>query len=172
MNNKTKDIPQSEQLRFSLFCIEVAQAGIALNTQDLQTVYNAARKLEGFSDEDFERQGNVASDYIEQAKKSITSVSKYKQVADAIAFNTIVKQSINDLDKKEDLIEYVGKVKRLAAIMAEEFLEPDEKLEKVAEDGRRLIVHFIEQWKKLPPKEEPQYQGEEIVEEIKDENLQ
>ena len=52
------------------------------------------------------------------------------------------------MDKKDDLIEYVGKVKRIASVMAEEFMEPDERLEKVAIEGRRLIEHFIDQWKK------------------------
>ena len=52
------------------------------------------------------------------------------------------------MDKKDDLIEYVGKVKRIASVMEEEFMEPDERLEKVAIEGRRLIGHFIDQWKK------------------------
>jgi hypothetical protein len=46
--------------------------------------------------------------------------------------------------------------------------EPDEKLEKVVTDGRRVIEHFIDQWKKAPIEEEKkEYEPEsdaEIVE--------
>lgn len=134
-------------VRFSLFCLEVAQAGIALNMQELRTIYQAARKLEGWSEEDFQNAQSV-NDYVQQAQKAVSSVNKYKNVVEAIAFNIITKKSVDELDKKDDLIEYVGKVKRIASVMAEEFMEPDERLEKVAIEGRRLIEHFIDQWKK------------------------
>lgn len=137
----------TNDVRFSLFCLEVAQAGIALNMQELRTIYQAARKLEGWSEEDFQNAQSV-NDYVQQAQKAVSSVNKYKQVVEAIAFNIITKKSVDELDKKEDLIEYVGKVKRIASVMAEEFMEPDERLEKVAIEGRRLIEHFIDQWKK------------------------
>ena len=115
--------------------------------QELRTIYQAARKLEGWSEEDFQNAQSV-NDYVQQAQKAVSSVNKYKQVVEAIAFNIITKKSVDELDKKEDLIEYVGKVKRIASVMAEEFMEPDERLEKVAIEGRRLIEHFIDQWKK------------------------
>ena len=141
-NNQT-----TNDVRFPLFCLEVAQAGIALNMQELRTIYQAARKLEGWSEEDFQNAQSV-SDYVQQAQKAVSSVNKYKQVVEAIAFKIITKKSVDELDKKDDLIEYVGKVKRIASVMAEEFMEPDERLEKVAIEGRRLIEHFIDQWKK------------------------
>ena len=60
------------------------------------------------------------------------------------------------------------KAKHIAAAMADELLEPDEKLEKVVTDGRRVIEHFIDQWKKAPIEEEKkEYEPEsdaEIVE--------
>lgn len=154
-NNQT-----TNDVRFSLFCLEVAQAGIALNAQELKTIYQAARKLEGWTEEDFQN-AKAAEDYIKMAQKAVASVNKYKQVSESIAFNIITRTPIDVLDKKEDLIEYVGKAKRVAGIMAEEFMEPDERLEKVTVEGRRVIEHFIDQWKKMPP--EPQ------VEEIKEE---
>lgn len=141
-NNQT-----TNDVRFSLFCLEVAQAGIALNMQELRTIYQAARKLEGWSEEDFQNAQSV-NDYVQQAQKAVSSVNKYKNAVEAIAFNIITKKSVDELDKKDDLIEYVGKVKRIASVMAEEFMEPDERLEKVAIEGRRLIEHFIDQWKK------------------------
>lgn len=141
-NNQT-----TNDVRFSLFCLEAAQAGIALNMQELRTIYQAARKLEGWSEEDFQNAQSV-NDYVQQAQKAVSSVNKYKNVVEAIAFNIITKKSVDELDKKDDLIEYVGKVKRIASVMAEEFMEPDERLEKVAIEGRRLIEHFIDQWKK------------------------
>lgn len=141
-NNQT-----TNDVRFSLFCLEVTQAGIALNMQELRTIYQAARKLEGWSEEDFQNAQSV-NDYVQQAQKAVSSVNKYKQVVEAIAFNIITKKSVDELDKKDDLIEYVGKVKRIASVMAEEFMEPDERLEKVAIEGRRMIEHFIDQWKK------------------------
>ncbi|MFR7592569.1 MAG: hypothetical protein ACLUVC_14095 [Longibaculum sp.] len=115
--------------------------------QELRTIYQAARKLEGWSEEDFQNAQSV-NDYVQQAQKAVSSVNKYKNVVEAIAFNIITKKSVDELDKKDDLIEYVGKVKRIASVMAEEFMEPDERLEKVAIEGRRLIEHFIDQWKK------------------------
>ena len=62
-NNQT-----TNDVRFSLFCLEVAQAGIALNMQELRTIYQAARKLEGWSEEDFQNAQSV-NDYVQQAQK-------------------------------------------------------------------------------------------------------
>lgn len=61
------------------------------------------------------------------------------------------------------------KAKHIAAAMADELLEPDEKLEKVVTDGRRVIEHFIDQWKNAPiqKEEKKEYEPEsdaEIVE--------
>lgn len=144
---------KKDDIKFALFCVEVAQAGVALTMEELRTVYLAGQKLEGWSDEDFKRQNggnNAMEDYIKQAKKSTAMINKRRQLVEALTFSLITKDAdIESLSKRDDLIEYVGKAKRIGAIMADEFMEPDEKLEKVTEDGRRVIEHFIDQWKRM-----------------------
>lgn len=154
------DQNERNSTRFALFCTEVAQCGIALSMQELETIYMSARKLEGWSDKDFEEAKGV-QDYVKTAQKSVAMVNKRRQIVEGLTFQLLTKDaSIDELDKRVDLIEYVGKAKRIASIMADEFMEPDERLDRVAENGRRVIEHFIEQWKKM--------QMEPSVEEIKE----
>lgn len=149
--------------KFAIFCIECMQAGVVLTPREFETVYGAFAKIEGFTDEDFK---DVQTDtFLKQMNQMMAVMFKRKQVQEGIMFNLITRDKIDDLAAKDDLVEYVMKAKHIATVMADEFLEPDEKMEKVIEDGRRLIEHFIDQWKNAPKKEYKEEEEATIIEE-------
>lgn len=132
----------------ALFGLELMQAGVLLTSQEMDIVFNAAEKLEGFTDEDFRNQSQALQQYIQASKRGLAAMTKRRQIVESLSFNLLMKNStVDELSKREDLIEYVGKCKRIASMLADEFMEPDEKLEKVAEEGRRLIKNWIDEWK-------------------------
>lgn len=132
--------------KFALFCIEVAQAGVALTKQELEIVFNAGLKLEGFTEDDFSK---VSEDYLKQAQQSVVAINKRKQMIEALTFNLLTKETVDELAAKDDLVEHVMKARHVAAVMVDELMEPDERLEKVVKDGRRVIEVFIDQWKAM-----------------------
>lgn len=139
------------KIKFALFCTEVYQCGIALSEKELELIFNAAEKLEGFNDKDFE--GKKMDQFLEQAKRNVGMIQKRKALVESLTFQLITKKSVDELihDEESDggLRDYVMKAKHLASIMADEFMEKDERLEKVVKDGRRVIEVFIDQWKAM-----------------------
>lgn len=135
------------KIKFALFCTEVYQCGIALSEKELELIFTAAEKLEGFNDKDFE--GKKMDQFLEQAKRNVGMVQKRKALVESLTFQLITKKSVDELIHEDDLRDYVMKAKHLASIMADEFMEKDERLEKVAKDGRRVIEVFIDQWKAM-----------------------
>lgn len=152
------------KIKFALFCTEVYQCGIALSEKELELIFTAAEKLEGFNDKDFE--GKKMDQFLEQAKRNVGMVQKRKALVESLTFQLITKKSVDELIHEDDLRDYVMKAKHLASIMADEFMEPDERLEKVVEDGRRVIETFIDQWKEMnsPKKEYEQEEDATIIE--------
>ena len=140
-------------VKFILFCTECLQAGVV--------------KFEGFDDKSFENM--KAEQFAPRMNAMLNAMSKRKQIIEGLTFNLLTKKSLDELIDS-DLVEEVMKAKHVAAVMADELLEPDEKLEKVVKDGRRVIEHFIDQWKKAPTQEEKkEYEPEsdaEIVEQF------
>lgn len=132
--------------KFLLFCIEVMQAGVALTKKEMEIVFQAAEKLEGFTDKDFENLKE--EDYVKMTERMFQSLNKRKAFIESCTFNILTRMKLEDMEN-EDTTELVMKAKYFAAKMADEFLEPDEKLEKVVKDGRRVIEHFIDQWKNM-----------------------
>lgn len=135
------------KIKFALFCTEVYQCGIALSEKELELIFNAAEKLEGFDDKDFE--GKKMDQFIEQAKRNVGMIQKRKALVESLTFQLITKKSVDELIHDYDLRDYVMKAKHIASIMADEFMEKDERLEKVVKDGRRVIEVFIDQWKAM-----------------------
>lgn len=156
------------KIKFALFCTEVYQCGIALSEKELELIFTAAEKLEGFNDKDFE--GKKMDQFLEQAKRNVGMIQKRKALVESLTFQLITKKSVDELihDEESDggLRDYVMKAKHLASIMADEFMEKDERLEKVAKDGRRVIEVFIDQWKAMnsPKKEYEQEEDATIIE--------
>lgn len=142
------------QMKKALFGLELMQAGVLLTNQEMDIIFAAAEKLEGFTDEDFKNQQQSLQKYLDMAKRGLGAMTKRRQLTESLAFNLLMKDStVDELDKRDDLIEYVGKCKRIAGMLADEFMEPDERMEKVVKDGRTLIKEFIDQWKVLTLKD-------------------
>lgn len=137
--------------KFLLFCINVMQAGVIMTKKEMEIAFQAAEKLEGFTDKDFENLKE--EDYVKMTERMFQSLNKRKAFIESCTFNMLTRMKLEDMEN-EDTTELVMKAKHFAAKMADEFLEPDEKLEKVVKDGRRVIEHFIDQWKKAPIEEE------------------
>ena len=149
--------------KFALFCIEVAQAGVALTKQELEIVFNAGLKLEGFTEDDLSK---INEDHLKQAQQSVVAINKRKQMIEALTFNLLTKETVDELAAKDGLVEHVMKARHVAAVIVDELMEPDERLEKVVKDGRRVIETFIDQWKEMntPKKEYEQEEDATIIE--------
>lgn len=152
-------------VKFILFCTECLQAGVVMTPKEYEVAFMAAEKFEGF-DDNFENM--KPEQFAPRMNAMLQAMSKRKQIIEGLTFNLLTKKSLGELIDS-DLVEEVMKAKHIAAAMADELLEPDEKLEKVVTDGRRVIEHFIDQWKNAPIQEEgkKEYEQEsdaEIVE--------
>jgi hypothetical protein len=156
-------------VKFILFCTECLQAGVVMTPKEYEVAFMAAEKFEGFDDKSFEnmKPERFAPRMNAMLQAMLQAMSKRKQIIEGLTFNLLTKKSLGELIES-NLVEEVMKAKNIAAAMADELLEPDEKLEKVVTDGRRVIEHFIDQWKKAPIEEEKkEYEPEsdaEIVE--------
>jgi hypothetical protein len=153
-------------VKFILFCIECLQAGVIMTPKEYEVAFMAAEKFEGFDDKSFENM--KPEQFAPRMNAMLQAMSKRKQIIEGLTFNLLTKKSLGELIES-NLVEEVMKAKHIAAAMADELLEPDEKLEKVVTDGRRVIEHFIDQWKAAPIQEEgkKEYEPEsdaEIVE--------
>lgn len=153
-------------VKYILFCIECLQAGVVMTPKEYEVAFMAAEKFEGFDDKSFENM--KPEQFAPRMNTMLQAMSKRKQIIEGLTFNLLTKKSLDELIDS-DLVEEVMKAKHVAAVMADELLEPDEKLEKVVTDGRRVIEHFIDQWKNAPiqEKEKKEYEPEsdaEIVE--------
>lgn len=149
-------------VKFILFCTECLQAGVIMTPKEYEVAFMAAEKFEGFDDKSFENVKQFAL----KMNAMLNAMSKRKQIIEGLTFNLLTKKSLGELIDS-NLVEEVMKAKHVAAVMADELLEPDEKLEKVVTDGRRVIEHFIDQWKNAPMEEKKEYEPEsdaEIVE--------
>lgn len=154
-------------VKYILFCIECLQAGVVMTPKEYEVAFMAAEKFEGFDDKSFENM--KPEQFAPRMNAMLQAMSKRKQIIEGLTFNLLTKKSLDELANNENLVEEVMKAKHIAAAMADELLEPDEKLEKVVTDGRRVIEHFIDQWKNAPIQEEgkKEYEPEsdaEIVE--------
>lgn len=131
-------------VKFILFCTECLQAGVVMTLKEYEVAFMAAEKFKEFDDKSFE---NMKSEqFAPRMNAMLQSISKRKQIIEGLTFNLLTKKSLGELIES-NLVEEVMKAKHIAAVMADELLEPDEKLEKVVTDGRRVIEHFIDQWK-------------------------
>jgi hypothetical protein len=139
-------------VKFILFCIECLQAGVIMTPKEYEVAFMAAEKFEGFDDKSFENM--KAEQFAPKMNAMLNAMSKRKQIIEGLTFNLLTKRNLDELANNENLVEEVMKAKHIAAAMADELLEPDEKLEKVVTDGRRVIEHFIDQWKKTSTQEE------------------
>ena len=154
-------------VKFIMFCIECLQAGVVMAPKEYEVAFLAASKFEGFDEKSFE---NLKPEQMAPRMNAmLNAMSKRKQIIEGLTFNLLTKRSLDELANNENLVEEVMKAKHIAAAMADEMLEPDEKLEKVVTDGRRVIEHFIDQWKAAPiqKEEKKEYEPEsdaEIVE--------
>lgn len=153
-------------VKYILFCIECLQAGVVMSPKEYEVAFMAAEKFEGFDDKSFENM--KPEQFAPRMNAMLQAMSKRKQIIEGLTFNLLTKKSLGELIES-NLVEEVMKAKHVAAVMADELLEPDEKLEKVVKDGRRVIEHFIDQWKNAPiqEKEKKEYEPEsdaEIVE--------
>lgn len=153
-------------VKYILFCIECLQAGVVMTPKEYEVAFMAAEKFEGFDSKAFENM--KPEQFAPRMNAMLQAMSKRKQIIEGLTFNLLTKRNLDELANNENLVEEVMKAKHVAAAMADEMLEPDEKLEKVVEDGRRVIEHFIDQWKSTPKEEEKkEYEPEsdaEIVE--------
>lgn len=153
-------------VKFVLFCTECLQAGVVMAPKEYEAAFMAAEKFEGFDSKSF---GNMKPEqFAPRMNAMLQAMSKRKQIIEGLTFSLLAKRNLDELANNENLVEEVMKAKHVAAAMADGMLEPDERLEKVVEDGRRVIEHFIDQWKDAPKEEEKkEYEPEsdaEIVE--------
>ena len=154
-------------VKFIMFCIECLQAGLVMAPKEYEVAFLAASKFEGFDEKSFE---NLKTEQMAPRMNAmLNAMAKRKQIIEGLTFNLLTKRSLDELANNENLVEEVMKAKHIAAAMADEMLEPDEKLEKVVTDGRRVIEHFIDKWKAAPiqKEEKKEYEPEsdaEIVE--------
>lgn len=151
-------------VKFILFCTECLQAGVVMTPKEYEVAFMAAEKFEGFDDKAFENM--KAEQFAPRMNAMLQAMSKRKQIIEGLTFNLLTKRNLDELADNENLVEEVMKAKHVAAAMADEMLEPDEKLEKVVEDGRRVIEHFIDQWKAAPiqKEEKKEYEPESDAE--------
>lgn len=148
-------------VKFILFCTECLQAGVVMAPKEYEVAFMAAEKFEGFDGKSFENM--KPEQFAPRMNAMLNAMSKRKQIIEGLAFNLLTKKSLGELIGS-DLVEEVMKAKHVAAVMADELLEPDEKLEKVVTDGRRVIEHFIDQWKNAPMEEKKEYEPESDAE--------
>lgn len=153
-------------VKYILFCIECLQAGVVMTPKEYEAAFMAAEKFGGFDDRSFENM--KPEQFAPRMNAMLQAMSKRKQIIEGLTFSLLTKKSPGELTES-NLVEEVMKARHMAAAMADELLEPDEKLEKVVTDGRRVIEHFIDQWKAAPiqKEEKKEYEPEsdaEIVE--------
>lgn len=153
-------------VKFILFCTECLQAGVVMTPKEYEIAFMAAEKFEGFDNKAFENM--KPEQFAPRMNAMLQAMSKRKQIIEGLTFNLLTKRNLDELANNENLVEEVMKAKHVAAVMADEMLEPDEKLEKVVEDGRRVIEHFIDQWKTAPIQEEKKEYEPESDAEIMD----
>lgn len=137
-------------VKFILFCTECLQAGVVMTPKEYEAAFMAAEKLEGFDDRSFENMR--PEQFAPRMNAMLNAMSKRKQIIGGLTFSLLAKKGLGELTES-NLVEEVMKARHVAAVMADELLEPDEKLEKVVTDGRRVIEHFMDQWKNAPVQE-------------------
>lgn len=137
-------------VKYILFCTECLQAGVVMTPKEYEVAFLAASKFEGFDDKSFENM--KPEQFVPRMNAMLNAMSKRKQIIEGLTFNLLTEKSLGELIES-NLVEEVMKAKHIAAAIADELLEPDEKLEKVVTDGRRVIEHFIDQWKNAPIQE-------------------
>jgi len=151
-------------VKFILFCTECLQAGVVMTPKEYEVAFMAAEKFGGFDDRSFESMS--PGHFAPRMNAMLQAMSKRKQIIEGLTFSLLAKRNLDELADNENLVEEVMKAKHVAAAMADEMLEPDEKLERVVTDGRRVIEHFIDQWKNAPIQEEKREYGPESDAEI------